>query len=50
VLTDDEFNPNAKKKARKYSPDGLPIYNEEELRIGQGGNTPLCPMDCECCF
>jgi hypothetical protein len=28
--------------------DGLPIYAVEEL-CGQGGDTELCPFDCECC-
>lgn len=30
--------------------NGLKIYNEEQLKIGQGGNTPKCPIDCDCCF
>ena len=29
---------------------GVKIYTEEELGIGKGGNTPLCPIDCKCCF
>ncbi|KAF4690776.1 hypothetical protein FOZ60_016862 [Perkinsus olseni] len=29
---------------------GYKIYTEEELKIGQGGNTPDCPFDCWCCF
>lgn len=37
-------------KSRKYTPDGLPIYTMEELNIGKGGNTDLCPFDCNCCF
>eukprot|EP00299_Pterocystis_sp_00344_P006190 c17976_g1_i1.p1 GENE.c17976_g1_i1~~c17976_g1_i1.p1 ORF type:complete len:104 (+),score=22.12 c17976_g1_i1:36-347(+) len=35
---------------RKRTEEGYPIYTEEELRIGQGGDTPLCPFDCDCCF
>jgi hypothetical protein len=35
---------------RRYTADGLPIYTEEELNIGKGGGTPLCPFDCDCCF
>jgi hypothetical protein len=35
---------------RRYTEDGLPIYTEEELNIGKGGGTPLCPFDCNCCF
>jgi hypothetical protein len=29
---------------------GIKIYSEEDLNIGKGGNTPLCPIDCKCCF
>lgn len=25
------------------------MYKEDELKIGQGGNTDLCPFDCDCC-
>lgn len=25
------------------------MYNEDELKIGQGGDTLLCPFDCDCC-
>ncbi|POY72159.1 hypothetical protein BMF94_4796 [Rhodotorula taiwanensis] len=35
---------------RQKTDDGLPIYNESELKIGLGGDTPLCPFDCTCCF
>ncbi|CAK9155450.1 unnamed protein product [Ilex paraguariensis] len=39
-------------RPRKKTGDGLVIYTEEELGIGKadGGGTPLCPFDCECCF
>ncbi|KAK8817932.1 hypothetical protein WA556_002349 [Blastocystis sp. ATCC 50177/Nand II] len=29
---------------------GMKIYREDQLNIGKGGNTPLCPFDCDCCF
>lgn len=29
---------------------GIKIYSEEDLKIGKGGNTRLCPIDCNCCF
>eukprot|EP01100_Stratorugosa_tubuloviscum_P010025 TRINITY_DN424_c3_g1_i2.p1 TRINITY_DN424_c3_g1~~TRINITY_DN424_c3_g1_i2.p1 ORF type:complete len:156 (+),score=49.44 TRINITY_DN424_c3_g1_i2:71-538(+) len=29
---------------------GLKIYTVDELNLGKGGNTPLCPFDCDCCF
>ncbi|KAI3462500.1 hypothetical protein Pfo_019163 [Paulownia fortunei] len=39
-------------RPRKKTADGLAIYTEEELGIGkpEGGGTPLCPFDCDCCF
>lgn len=33
----------------KRTADGFTIYNEDELKMGQGGDTPLCPFDCDCC-
>jgi len=30
--------------------DGITVYSAEELCIGKGGDTPLCPFDCDCCF
>lgn len=31
--------------------DGFAIYSEAELRLEKhGGDTGLCPFDCECCF
>ncbi|GAA98303.1 uncharacterized protein L969DRAFT_46299 [Mixia osmundae IAM 14324] len=35
---------------RRRTDDGLPIYDAAELKIGLGGDTPLCPFDCDCCF
>lgn len=29
---------------------GLNIYNTSSLKLGKGGGTPLCPIDCNCCF
>ena len=29
---------------------GLKVYREDQLNLGKGGNTPLCPFDCDCCF
>jgi len=29
---------------------GLPVYKAHLLKVGEGGGTPLCPFDCECCF
>ena len=31
--------------------DGMKIYSAASLGINdKGGDTPLCPFDCECCF
>ncbi len=30
--------------------EGWRIYTPEELNIGKGGDTDLCPFDCSCCF
>ncbi|KAH0479618.1 MAG: uncharacterized protein KVP18_001972 [Porospora cf. gigantea A] len=35
---------------RRLDTDGWPIFSLEELNVGQGGGTDLCPFDCECCF
>jgi hypothetical protein len=37
-------------KPMKFTTDGLKIYTENDLKIGKGGNTELCPFDCDCCF
>jgi hypothetical protein len=38
-------------KGRQRTTEGYAIYSEEELRLGaQGGDTDLCPFDCDCCF
>jgi len=48
------------KKKQHYSSDpkplrydakaGMNIYSMESLGIGKGGDTDLCPFDCNCCF
>ena len=35
---------------RRYTEEGWPIYSEEELNLGKGGETADCPFDCQCCF
>lgn len=49
--TDDGFSDTrgAHNKARPLTADGLPIFTAEEMKIGQGGDTPDCPFDCACC-
>ncbi|GAA5832930.1 hypothetical protein JCM5353_003307 [Sporobolomyces roseus] len=56
-LTEEERKAIEEEKAfmdsrgtRKKTEDGLPIYDTSELKIGLGGDTELCPFDCECCF
>ena len=34
----------------RYTKEGFKIYTTEDLKIGQGGDTPDCPFDCDCCF
>ena len=41
--------PRAADSLGKQTADGFTMYNEDELKIGQGGDTPLCPFDCDCC-
>ncbi|KAL7069125.1 hypothetical protein ACR3K2_03820 [Cryptosporidium serpentis] len=41
---------SSKIKPIRYTEDGLPVYKLEDLKIGQGGGTPDCPFDCECCY
>eukprot|EP00878_Enallax_costatus_P005690 GHUV01005967.1.p1 GENE.GHUV01005967.1~~GHUV01005967.1.p1 ORF type:complete len:158 (+),score=39.64 GHUV01005967.1:99-572(+) len=37
--------------ARKRTAEGYAIYGEDELGLGKkGGDTPLCPFDCDCCY
>lgn len=36
--------------ARRYTDDGLPIYQWHEIVSLEGGDTPDCPFDCACCY
>lgn len=38
------------KNKEVYTEDGYKIYTEDELKIGKGGLTENCPIDCNCCF
>ena len=40
----------AKDLSNEVTEEGWKIYTPEELNIGKGGDTELCPFDCECCF
>jgi len=49
---DEDFTDSRglKKKRRPTTAEGFPIYTATEMRVGQGGDTPDCPFDCQCCF
>ena len=37
--------------ARRKTEEGFAIYTEAELGLGgKGGDTDLCPFDCQCCY
>eukprot|EP01007_Sphenomonas_quadrangularis_P001907 NODE_3038_length_502_cov_102.240618_g2630_i0.p1 GENE.NODE_3038_length_502_cov_102.240618_g2630_i0~~NODE_3038_length_502_cov_102.240618_g2630_i0.p1 ORF type:complete len:133 (-),score=17.20 NODE_3038_length_502_cov_102.240618_g2630_i0:52-450(-) len=46
--TDEFLDTRGSIGARKYV-DGMPVYTLEELGVGKGGGTRLCPFDCDCC-
>ena len=39
-------------RARKRTEEGYNLYTEDELGLGRkgGGDTDLCPFDCDCCY
>ena len=39
-----------KDKSQDFTEEGWRIYTPDELNIGKGGDTELCPFDCDCCF
>lgn len=48
---DDIFGEDVGKGSRKRTEEGYAIYTEDELGFGKkGGDTDLCPFDCDCCF
>ncbi|CAE6427869.1 unnamed protein product [Rhizoctonia solani] len=52
VDSDDErFRDSRGTGPRRRTEEGYAIYKEDELGINdEGGDTALCPFDCECCF
>ena len=32
---------------RRSTTDGYKVYTEDELKLGKGGDTDLCPFDCK---
>ncbi|KAJ1645401.1 hypothetical protein IWQ61_010319, partial [Dispira simplex] len=47
---DDGFFDSRGTKSKRLTEDGLPLFTVQDLRIGEGGDTPDCPFDCQCCF
>ncbi|CAD7696280.1 unnamed protein product [Ostreobium quekettii] len=48
---DDIFGKMSNSGGRKRTKEGYRVYGEDELRLGvEGGDTALCPFDCDCCF
>lgn len=48
---DDRFKDSRGTGSRRKTEEGYSIYKEDELGIGnEGGDTPQCPFDCNCCF
>lgn len=43
-------DPNNARVHRFDNPSGLNVYKAHHLGLGRGGDTPLCPFDCSCCF
>eukprot|EP00035_Acanthoeca_spectabilis_P004509 m.104490 g.104490 ORF g.104490 m.104490 type:complete len:409 (+) comp12610_c0_seq1:50-1276(+) len=53
AMNDDDgfFDSRGRKSKRKFTPEGFPVYTEDELKISEdAGTTDLCPFDCQCCF
>ncbi|KAF8307461.1 DUF1764-domain-containing protein [Clavulina sp. PMI_390] len=48
---DERFRDSRGTGPRRKTEEGFSIYKEDELGITDaGGDTPLCPFDCDCCF
>ncbi|GBE78318.1 hypothetical protein SCP_0112030 [Sparassis crispa] len=51
IEVEDRFKDSRGTGSRRTTEEGFAIYKESDLGITeQGGNTPLCPFDCQCCF
>jgi hypothetical protein len=50
-VVNPSFKDSRGASSRRKTEEGWLVYKEDELGIGdEGGDTPLCPFDCECCF
>ncbi|KAH9857886.1 hypothetical protein C2E23DRAFT_891850 [Lenzites betulinus] len=48
---DDRFKDSRGTGPRRKTEEGFSIFKEDELGItDQGGDTPLCPFDCQCSY
>mmetsp|Transcript_8312 Transcript_8312/g.16416 ORF Transcript_8312/g.16416 Transcript_8312/m.16416 type:complete len:260 (+) Transcript_8312:427-1206(+) len=47
---DRAIDPQNAKVHRFDSQSGLRVFKAHDLGLGRGGDTPLCPFDCKCCF
>ncbi|KIY63646.1 DUF1764-domain-containing protein [Cylindrobasidium torrendii FP15055 ss-10] len=46
-----DFGDSRGSSSRRQTDEGWTIYKEDELGMStEGGDTPLCPFDCECCY
>jgi hypothetical protein len=45
-----ELGSTSKRNSLDFTEEGWRVYTPEELNIGKGGDTNLCPFDCDCCF
>ena len=45
-----ELEAASKRNSLDFTEEGWRVYTPEELNIGKGGDTNLCPFDCDCCF
>ena len=53
IITSDEYKTIISPEAplERIDPEtGFPVYKAHLLKVGEGGGTPLCPFDCDCCF
>ncbi|KAI7822201.1 hypothetical protein BC939DRAFT_193583 [Gamsiella multidivaricata] len=48
--TEPDSDDELEKKAKRRMDDGLRLFDINDLNIGKGGETELCPFDCQCCF
>ncbi|PBL00748.1 DUF1764-domain-containing protein [Armillaria gallica] len=49
--TEERFKDSRGSGPRRKTEEGWSVYKEDELGMtNEGGDTPLCPFDCDCCF